>query len=306
MAQYYALVAGLPNLSLDASKAPYTQAELYAELEEVFSNKDLALLDWLRLESYNADFIKLYQSGTFAPQEEEAQEDEELADDTCLPIKELRAVSLLASRGEPITHSKNISSYILRFLNEAYTPQSEEDDKEPTPQLLLSEEDRLTQLYYASASRHKNKFIAAWFGFNQTLRNVLALYTCRHLGWPAENYIVGDREVEEKLLNSKAKDFDLSEECPYIMQMITIANERDIARRERMIDALRWQFLEEQTEWTVFDVENVLAYYIKIGIIERWLSLDEEQGQKVFRDIVMGLKAESQKALSDFREKIKK
>ena len=305
MAQYHALVSGLPNLSLDTNKAPYTQAELYAELEELLSNKDLALLDWLRLESYNQDFIKLYQSGVLAPQEEQEEEHDE-DEETCLPISKLRQASLAASQGEPLLHSKCIPSYILRFLNEAYMPQNEDEDAEQTPKSLLSDQDRLTQLYYASASRHKNKFLATWFGFNQTLRNLLALYTCRHLGWPAENYIVGDREVEEKLLNSKAKDFDLSEECPYIMQMITIANERDIARRERMIDALRWQFLEEQTEWTVFDVENVLAYYLKIGIIERWLNLDEEQGQKVFRDIVMGLKAESQKALSDFREKTKK
>lgn len=308
MAQYYALVAGLPNLSLDMAKAPYTQEEFYAELAEVFSAKDLELLDWLRLERSNREFVKLYREGIFAPRGEEFEEDEEGQDaETTLPVSALRYVAHEAAMGRPLRYYEDVPGYALRFLNEVYyQPEEEQDEDEVKAPSLLSDEDRLTQLYYASASRSKNGFIASWFGFNQTLRNVLALQTCRHLGWSAEGYIVGNRDIEAKLLTSKEKDFGLGEEIPYIQQMITIASERDIARRERMIDALRWNWLEEQTEWTVFDTENVLAYYLKLGIIERWFKLDEEQGRKVFREIVLGLKAESQKALADFRAKTKR
>ena len=35
MAKYYALIAGLPNLSLEQQKPPYTQDEFYADLEEM-------------------------------------------------------------------------------------------------------------------------------------------------------------------------------------------------------------------------------------------------------------------------------
>lgn len=309
MAQYYALVAGLPNLSLEMSRAPYTQEEFYGELIEVFSNKDRDMLDWLRLEEANKQFIALYQQDALLPREEENDDVDEpsFITDTTLPIRELREVVRLAQQGEKVRRSEMIPGYILRFLNEAYFQVEEEGEEgEQTPQSPLSDEDRLAQLYYSSANRHKNKFIAAWFGFNQTLRNLLALYTCRSLGWEPERYIVGDRDIEEQLLTSKAKDFGLAEHCPYIQQMINIANERDIAKRERMIDVLRWQWLDEQTEWNVFDVESVLAYYIKLGIIERWFKLDEEQGKVVFRDIVMGLKSESQQALQDFRAKTKK
>ena len=90
---------------------------------------------------------------------------------------------------------------------------------------------------------------------------------------------------------------------PYISSLITIAEETDIAKRERMIDALRWRWLEDETDWTVFDIENVLSYYLRLGIIERWDALDKEKGAEVFRQIVMGLKAESNASLSEFKLK---
>ena len=132
---------------------------------------------------------------------------------------------------------------------------------------------------------------------------MLALFTCRRLDWEPRQYLVGDDEITEKLLTSKAKDFDLSEEVPYISSLITIAEEADIAKRERMIDALRWRWLEDETDWTVFDIENVLSYYLRLGIIERWDALDKEKGAEVFRQIVMGLKAESNASLSEFKLK---
>lgn len=310
MAQYYALVAGLPNLSLDMAKTPFDVEELYAELCEILSSRDLKLLEWLRLEDLNKDFIKLYREGAFSPndgEEDEAESEQYIEAEQVLPIGKLRYIARMAHEGKPLDYCEGVPGYVLRFLNEAYLRPSEEAEAEDKPSPSpLSDEDRLAQLYYGSASRHKNAFIASWFGFNQTLRNLLAVYTCRRLGWSTERYIVGNRAIDFRLRESKAKDFDLGEDCPHIKQMIAIATEQDIARRERMIDALRWQWLEETTEWTVFDVENVLAYYLKLSIIERWLKLDEEQGRKVFREIVLGLKAESQKALSEFRQKTKK
>lgn len=309
MAQYYALVAGLPNISLDLGRAPMTQEEFYSDLLDTLSKRDKEWFDWLRLEHYNKEFLRLYQAGAF-----EVGIDEDLMEtpldaswDSVLPVPELRAYVQGVLRGQKLRCPGEIPYYIGRFLYETYRPESEEDSEElrqePSP---LSAEDRLTQLYYGSIGATKSQFLSAWFGFNQTLRNVLALYTCRHLGWEAERYLVGEREIEHQLLTSQAKDFDLSETVPHIQVMINIAGERDITRRERMIDALRWQWLEEQTVWTVFDIENVLAYYLKLGIIERWQGLDEEQGRAVFREIVMGLKQGSREALEDFRQRTKR
>lgn len=306
MAQYHALISGLPKISLEGGKAPYTLDEFYTELSEVLSKNDLKLLDWLRLEEVNREFIALYRTGLFAEPLSEDSEDDEL-EHTSLPIREIKAIVAQAQQGTPTKRSEVVPSYMITFLNEAYKAEDENvDPEELTSPSPLSDEDRLAQLYYASSSNSKNAFLASWFEFNKNLRNILAVYICRQLGWDAHKFVVGKGEVEEKLLNSRAKDFELSEELPYIQQVVAIAEEQDISRRERLIDSLRWQWLEEETEWTVFDIENVLAYYLRLSILERWGKLDEEKGQAVFREIVLGLKKESNKSLQDFRERTKK
>ena len=57
-------------------------------------------------------------------------------------------------------------------------------------------------------------------------------------------------------------------------------------------------------EWTfvrVFDIDNVLCYYLRLSILERWSELDEATGERTFREIVLSLKGESAKVLEDFK-----
>lgn len=313
MGKYYGLMSGLPDLVIDAQRLPLTQEEFYLDLQDELSAKDKELLEWLRLESANRQLIELYQEGHITPPSNpeeadgEAEIDPELEQRTALPIKELRAIALAAQSGTPMRRSDLLPGYMVRFVNELFLPTSPEDeDSKPPHDSPLSLEDRLAALYYESARRSKNAFLAAWFGLNQTLRNVLTVFTCRKLGWDPAQYIVGDGDIEVKLLTSRAKDFDLGDEVPHIANIIQIAEESDITRRERMIDTLRWLWLEEQTFARVFDVESVLTYYLRLGIVERWLKLDPQTGEKTFRQIVMGLKAESNRSLQEFKNNTSK
>ena len=51
----------------------------------------------------------------------------------------------------------------------------------------------------------------------------------------------------------------------------------------------------------VFDIDNVLCYYLRLSILERWSELDEATGERTFREIVLSLKGESAKVLEDFK-----
>lgn len=313
MGKYYGLVTGLPSLSLDIQKISYTQQEYYQDLLEELSNKDRELFEWLRLEQANKELVELLERGYMAPSvddedepkvdAETKQEDDEVEEQSLLPIAELKRCAYMASRGRAERRSDLLPSYMLRFINDVFEPQR--DDQAPQS-FALSYEDRLSAYYYAAAGKVRNSFLAEWFRFNQTLRNVLTIYTCQRLGWEPRDYVVGDGEIEQKLLTSRAKDFDLAEDEPMIGSMIQIAQEADIAKRERMIDALRWSWLEERTFAMFFDVELLLSYYIRLGIVERWAKLDKEVGQEVFRNIVMGLKAESNASLDAFRKSTNK
>lgn len=299
MGKYYALVAGLPTLSIDSQKLPYDQEEFYQELQEILSSRDRALLDWLRLEQANRQLVRLHEADMLVATDSE----EELQ--TVLPLEELREMVRQARAGKKLSRSRVVPTYMHDFINELYYQAPEEEDAEQHKS-SLSLEDRLAQLYYAEAVQSNNQFVADWFRFNQTIRNVMAVYTCRRLGWNVEQFVVGEGHIEEQLRTSRAKDFDLGEELPYIAQVVQIAEEQDITRRERLIDLLKWRWLEDETFVKVFGIESVLSYYIRLGIVERWLKLDETEGEQRFRSIVMDLKAESNASLDEFRRRTKK
>ena len=167
----------------------------------------------------------------------------------------------------------------------------------------LTLENLLAQYYYDRAERSSSSFLRAWFRLNKNIRNILAVSTCRRLGWDPSSYIVGEGEVEEHLRHSRAKDFDLAGELPYLGDVLRIAEERDIARRERLLDLMKWQWMDEWTFVRVFDIDNVLCYYLRLSILERWSRLDEATGERTFREIVLGLKGESARVLQDFKRR---
>lgn len=113
--------------------------------------------------------------------------------------------------------------------------------------------------------------------------------------------------MAQRLRSSSAKDFGItSEEVEYISRLTTIAEERDITRRERLIDVLRWEWLEEQIFFKPFDIEALLTYYLQLSIVNRWLELNEKKGEETFRAIVQDLKRQSTDALDEFKRNQKK
>ena len=60
----------------------------------------------------------------------------------------------------------------------------------------------------------------------------------------------------------------------------------DILKRERGLDDLRWQKIDELTVLDVFDIEAILGYVAKLKIIDRWLQLDPDSGRALFRRLV--------------------
>jgi len=52
--------------------------------------------------------------------------------------------------------------------------------------------------------------------------------------------------------------------------------------------------LEENTVFDYFNIEYIFAYLCKLQILERWVSLNAEEGEKVFRDLINDLKNEAQ------------
>lgn len=333
MANYYALVSGLPNISVEQRKLPFTQKAFTDILEQELTPGDLRLLNLLRYESENRRLLSILRdldkeleeqpSGKSVEEDldsesEDAKESKD-GDETRFQLfstNEIRNIVDAIRRNKKVELNKAIPPYIYTYLTERYKPVNEDEDQVEEVELAdddndyaaykLSKEDRLSALYYEYAMKESNDFVHDWFKLNLNLRNVLAVFTTRKLGWETKNLIVGDSFIENQLRTSTAKDFGLAEELPYLNQMISIAEEQDISKRERDLDLFRWRWLEDECFDKVFSIERVLSYYIQLGIIERWVNLNEVTGEKRFRDIVYSLKSESRNSLEEFKKKQQK
>jgi hypothetical protein len=188
-------------------------------------------------------------------------------------------LKLLSEDADPAT--KNFPSYFKSFFEEY-------EEMQLVDANAAVRENRLTELYYQWAMKCGNPFVARWFEFNLNLNNILVACTGRKYRMDIE--VVGDNEVAECIKTSRQRDFGLTPIIDDLNTFQRIAEEPDLYEREKKLDLLKWQWLDEQTVFNYFSIERVFAYLVKLEIIERWLSLNHEQGEKIFRELINNLK----------------
>ena len=270
---YYYLVAGLPELTLEDSKLSYTVADFKAELYPDLSDEDRRLIDLFYLKFDNANVLKLLKDKDAAIDSRGNYSAEELAEF----ISSLKDGDEVADAVFP--------SYLSTFISEYFNTPAEDD---------FLHEDRLAALYYAYAMKCRNKFVSSWFAFNLTMNNVLVALTARKFKMDIAPLIVGDTEVCEALRTSGARDFGLTGEVDFLDQLVKISETEELVEREKKIDQLRWNWMEEATFFNYFTVERLFVFLLQLETIERWISLDKEKGNQLFRSIIATLKDEVQ------------
>ena len=68
----------------------------------------------------------------------------------------------------------------------------------------------------------------------------------------------------------------------------------ELVEREKKLDTLRWNWMEDATFFDYFTIERIFAFLLKLEMIERWISLDKEIGNELFRKMIQDLKNEVQ------------
>lgn len=273
MSKYYYLVAGLPELSLEDSKLSYTVADFRTEFYPYLSGEDKKLMDLFYLKFDNANVLKLLKD-----------KDASIDLRGNFSAEELMGYISRMKEGDEVSESV-FPSYLSAFISE-YFSMSVGDD--------VLYENRLTALYYAYAMKCKNRFVSSWFSFNLTVNNILAALTARKFKMEVAPLIVGDTELCEILRTSNARDFGLGSEVEYLEQLVKISETSELLDRERKIDQLRWDWMEEATFFDYFTVERLFVFLQQLEMIERWISLDKERGSQMFRSMIAALKDEVQ------------
>ena len=271
---YYCYIAGLPDIQIDNQKSIPAQEEILDELKQILSKGDMALLDLLRLKYDNDNLLKFL-----------ANRDAELN-----PLGKLTSqdwaelIELIDNSDErnPVRDAR-LLKYVLEFYTTIRNEQSEEK--------IDFAEDFLAALYYKYGMQCKNKFVADWFEFNLNINNILTALTCRKYGWDIKSAIVGDNVVAEAIRNSvSARDFNLKAEIDYFDALVNISETANLLDREHRIDALKWNWLEENTFFSSFSIEKVLSFWLRCELMHRWDNLSMEEGAEIFRQMINDLK----------------
>lgn len=113
-----------------------------------------------------------------------------------------------------------------------------------------------------------NDVLDSWRQFNRQLRNEIAWFRASEMGKEPLDYIRGDRYAESFLVDIVAQAAESSD--PLIA--------------ERLLDDLRWQYLDDLVRGHYFDLEFLLIYALKLQILERYQIIKSSQGEEIFAD----------------------
>jgi len=269
MGNYYYLIAGLPELQTDGQKLKHTLIELKEELAKSLSASDMAMINYFFMQFDNQNVLKLLS-------DIEAETDER----GTISKEEIIEFIINYKKNEADT-SKTLYKYLKHFITSFIS-------EEPIfPE--LNWEDQLTSLFYASAVKCKNEFIASWYEFNLILTNVLVAANCLKYGIDRHKAIIGHSEIIDSIRNSNAKDFGVSTLLPEIDEMVRIAEEPDFYERERKIELLKWNWLEDKGFFHFFDMEYLFIYLLKVEMLQRWITLAKSSGSDICREMISKL-----------------
>ena len=281
MTNYYCLVTGLPELSLEDGKLSYMVANFKTEIYPELSKSDKKLIDLFYLKFDNQNLLALLK-------------DKEAVVDTSLgnfSAEELLGV--IASFKEETAPDKKFPSYFYEFA-ELYLNTPEEE--------RFGLEDKLHGFYYHYAMKCGNKFVSEWFELNLNVNNILAAMAARKYKMDVTKVSVGANMVAEALRTSNARDFGLADDLEYFEQLTRINDTIDLVEREKKIDLLKWNWMDDNTFFNYFTIERIFVFLMKLEMIERWVSLDKEKGNEMFRKLIDQLKDEVQ-IPQEFRNK---
>ncbi len=106
---------------------------------------------------------------------------------------------------------------------------------------------------------------------------------------PQEGVYIDENFITEAIKRSTLKDFGLVNDFPIVEKLLTVDEIINVLEKEKALDMMRWDYLNELNTFNYFTIEVLVAYVIKLLIVERWLRLEPEIGKQMFKQIISEL-----------------
>lgn len=264
--QYFYIISGLPNLSIQDKHLPLSAKSFLDDLKTKVDKKDFELLCILYYPRDNHNLL-----------------------------------TTLFNRNSTMHTEGYYSQYELKkgiegnFLLPRYMIDFISLFKENKNRFTEVEwEAKLTEAYFKEAKKTGNTFLSEWMEFELNLKNILLLLSNRKQSLPFSQFIIEANEIAAMIKENPAADFSTQPSIDFMNAVVKIMETENLVEREKKIDLLRWKKLEEITFFNYFTIEAILSFVIKLTIIERWTILKQEKEKEFLSSI-----------LNSFTEKIK-
>lgn len=275
MGSYYYLISGLPEVKLSDSKAKYDINEITQNILSNLSDKDIKLFNYFIYQNDNKNLVNAIalSKGLFSPYSVHLEP-------SIFSKEEIQKYANLS----------NLSNYMIKFL---------EDNKNTEWENIRHIENSLLSLYYEEMIQTGNAFIREYALFMRNLKNILAALNGKALGFSGDEIskeLIGDYPLISALTKSRAADFGLGREIPYINNIIDTFNSSDKAdpyNLENVECSLVNGFLDRLTSIKSFTTDNLFAYYINLTYAVSINGRNEEEGRKHLQTLVNSLKSEA-------------
>lgn len=263
---YYSLVSGLREYTLDSDRKGFDPLAIRAEVLEELSSSDARQVELLYT-YYDCENLAARRAGRTAHN----------------ALGNLTAEQIHEELQHPSLLPEELQQVVRAFAD----PEGEDAEEVNTTQRF---EKALFAAYYALCQRKGSRFLKSWSAFDCNLRNVTAALTARELGRSVEEVTVGGGEIVEQLERSSASDFGLRGELAYIDTLIAaLQDEQNIIEKEHKVDMIRWNESLELSVFDYFDLNAILAYLVRLNIVARWSLLDAERGRELFNRLMQEL-----------------
>lgn len=264
--QYFYLISGLPNISLQDAHVPFSAKIFLDELKDKIDNEDFALVCMLYYYRDNRNLLDILFS-----------KNNMLKPEGYYSLPELKK-----SVDGNVLLPQYMNDFIASFRGNknCYTE--------------AEWEAKLTEAYFRTALKTENDFLNMWMEFELNLKNLMLVMSNRKQELPFSEIILEANEMAALMKENPAADFSTQTSIDFLNQVVQILETENLIEREKKIDALRWKKVEEMTFFNYFTIEAILSFIIKLMILERWTMLKQEQEKEFLPSI-----------LKSFTEKIK-
>ena len=257
--EYYCLVAGLREYTLDTDAKGFDAQAVVEEQRNRDSRRDAAAVRLL-YGYYDCENIAALRAGRSAHN----------------PLGNFSREELAEQMKNPGRLPRRVADAVRAYAD----PESEQAGELDMDRRF---ETALFDAYYAECARSSSRFLREWSLFDRNLRNIIAAVAARAAGRTPEEVVVGGGDVSGQLRRSSAADFGLRGELPWIDAVIAAVNdEANLVEKEHKIDLVRWNESTELAAFDYFDIDAILSYLVRVNIVARWTRLDDRRGREMF------------------------